>query len=58
MEILYKAISNQIVNYCMSHVNLQTLLEDDAEDAIKILQKCVVCCQTYKRIYNKVCGNI
>jgi len=40
--------------HCRSFINLQTLLEDDVENGINMLQKCLSYCQTYKTICNKV----
>ncbi|XP_025073207.1 dynein-1-beta heavy chain, flagellar inner arm I1 complex-like, partial [Pogonomyrmex barbatus] len=54
IEILCEAISTQIVYQCKNYVNVQEILEGNAENGINILQKCICCCQTYKTIYNKV----
>ncbi|XP_036148975.1 dynein-1-beta heavy chain, flagellar inner arm I1 complex isoform X2 [Monomorium pharaonis] len=54
IEVLCEAISTQIVQQCKNYINLQVILEGDAESGINILWKCISCCQTYKTIYNKV----
>lgn len=54
IEMLCEAISTQIVQQCKKHVDLQAILEGDAENGINILQKCISCCETYRIVYNKV----
>ncbi|XP_032673642.1 dynein heavy chain 2, axonemal isoform X2 [Odontomachus brunneus] len=54
IEILCQAVSAQVVQQCKEYVDLQALLEGDAENGITVLQKCISCCQTYRIVYDKV----
>ncbi|XP_011874784.1 PREDICTED: dynein-1-beta heavy chain, flagellar inner arm I1 complex isoform X2 [Vollenhovia emeryi] len=53
-EVLCEAISTQIVHQCKDCINLQVILEGDAENGIDILRKCISCCETYKTTYTKI----
>ncbi|KAL0112939.1 hypothetical protein PUN28_012292 [Cardiocondyla obscurior] len=54
IEVLCQAVSTQIVHQCKNYIDLQVILEGQAENGINILWKCISCCQTYKMIYNEV----
>lgn len=43
-----------MVRQCKDYVDLQTLLEGDAENGISVLRRCISCCQTYRTLYDKV----
>ncbi|KAG7206140.1 hypothetical protein KM043_003532 [Ampulex compressa] len=58
VEILCRALSAQIIQQCIEHIDLDIALKDDPESGIKILEKCISCCQSYKAIFDKLINEI
>ncbi|XP_076176058.1 uncharacterized protein LOC143151119 isoform X3 [Ptiloglossa arizonensis] len=58
IETLCQAFSSQIVHQCKNYIKLDVALESNPEEGMKVLKKCIFCCDIYKVIYDNLMTNV
>ncbi|XP_076676732.1 uncharacterized protein LOC143373392 isoform X2 [Andrena cerasifolii] len=56
--VLCQALSLQIISQCNEYIQLDVALGSNPEEGMKMLKKCILCCDIYKVIYNNVIRNV
>ncbi|XP_076236359.1 uncharacterized protein LOC143180489 [Calliopsis andreniformis] len=56
--ILCQTLSLQIIYQCRKYINLDVAFGSNPEEGIKMLKKCIICCNTYEIIYNNIITSI
>ncbi|XP_076292448.1 uncharacterized protein LOC143214848 [Lasioglossum baleicum] len=58
IETLCQAFSSQIIFQCKNYVELDVIFGSKPEEGKKMLEKCIFCCNIYKRIYDNLMTNV
>ena len=56
--VLCQALSLRVISRCDEYVKLDVALGSDPKEGMKMLKKCILCCDVYKVIYNNVTRNV